>query len=147
MRSILIVMDSLNRRYLGTYGDRGAHTPNLDRLPGREVVFDNHYAGSLPCMLARREMMTGSHNFLEAQWSPVEPWDDGLPHLLRADRDTYSHMITDHYHYFHSGGEVYHTLFDSWEFQRGQETDQWRDLVDRVDTPTDMRVRVDRPEY
>ena len=25
-------------------------------------------------------------------------------------------MITDHYHYYHAGGECYHNQFDSWEF-------------------------------
>ena len=30
----------------------------------------------------------------------------------------------------HSGGEFYHTQFDSWEFVRGQERDVWRPVVD-----------------
>ena len=83
--------------------------------------------------------MTGRHNFLEAAWGPIEPWDDCLPVLLRHARGTYSHMITDHYHYFHSGGEAYHTLFDSWELQRGQEGDRWRPLVSDVSPPNGVR--------
>ena len=129
MKTILILMDSLNRHFLGLYGRGMAITPNIDRLARRGVVFDSHYVGSLPCMPARREMMTGRLNFLEAPWGPIEPWDDCLPPLLRGQRGTYSHLITDHYHYFHSGGENYHTLFNSWEFERGQEGDVWRPLV------------------
>lgn len=128
VRTIFILMDSLNRHYLPMYGG-WARTPNLQRLADRGVIFDNHWCGSLPCMPARREMMTGRLNFLETPWGPIEPWDDCLPPLLRQQRQTYSHLITDHYHYFHSGGEVYHTLFDSWEFERGQEGDAWRPLV------------------
>ena len=135
MKTIFIVMDSLNRHLLNAYGGCGIHTPNLDRLAQRGVVFENHYAGSLPCMPARREMMTGRLNFLEAPWGPIEPWDDCLPVELRRQRSTYCHMITDHYHYFHSGGEAYHTLFDTWEFERGQEGDLWHPLVKEPDIP------------
>jgi arylsulfatase A-like enzyme len=135
MKSIMIVMDSLNRHYLSCYGASWIRTPNLDRLAARSIVFDNHYAGSLPCMPARREMMTGRHNFLEAPWGPIEPWDECVQPILRDGHGVYSHLITDHYHYFHAGGEGYHTLFDSWEFERGQEGDVWRPVVDLPPIP------------
>ena len=129
------MMDSLNRHLLNTYKESFIKTPNIDRLAKRGVVFDNHYSGSLPCMPARREMMTGRINFMEAPWGPIEPWDDCLPVELRKQKGTYSHMITDHYHYFHSGGEAYHTLFDTWEFERGQEGDLWHPLVKDPEIP------------
>lgn len=139
MRTIYIILDSLNRHYLNCYGDSWIKTPNIDRLADKGMVFDNHYSGSLPCMPARREMLTGRVNFLEAGWGPVEPWDDCLPLLLKKQKGVYSHMITDHYHYFHAGGENYHTLFDSWEFIRGQEGDRWRPVVNPPDKPEDAR--------
>ena len=135
MKTIFILMDSLNRHYLPLYGNEWVQTPNIDRLAARGTVFDNHYCGSMPCMPARRDLMTGRLNFLEAPWGPIEPWDDCLPTLLREQKNTYSHLITDHYHYFHSGGEGYHNLFDSWEFERGQEGDVWRPLVRPVEPP------------
>lgn len=135
MKTIFLVMDSLNRHYLHAYGSDKVKTPNIERLAERGIVFDSHYAGSLPCMPARREMMTGRLNFLEAPWGPIEPWDNCLPVLLREQKGTYCHMVTDHYHYFHSGGEAYHTLFDSWEFERGQEGDQWHPLVEEPEIP------------
>lgn len=128
MRTIFLLMDSLNRHYLPMYGG-WARTPNLQRLADRGVLFTNHWCGSLPCMPARREMLTGRLNFLEAPWGPIEPWDDCLPTELRLQKSTYSHCITDHYHYFHSGGEGYMNTFGSWEFERGQEGDVWRGLV------------------
>ena len=139
MRTVFVVLDSLNRHYLNCYGESWIQTPNLDRLAQRGVVFDNHWSGSLPCMPARREMMTGRLNFLETPWGPVEPWDDCLPVELRQKRGIYSHMITDHYHYFHGGGECYHTLFDTWEFERGQEGDVWHPLVDAPQAPAGTR--------
>lgn len=140
MKTLFILMDSLNRHYLRAYnGQSDVSTPSIDRLADRGILFENHYSGSLPCMPARREMMTGRLNFLEAPWGPVEPWDDCLPKLLRDQAGVYSHMITDHYHYFHSGGEGYHTLFDSWEFQRGQEGDAWKPLVEPPPPPEGYR--------
>jgi arylsulfatase A-like enzyme len=149
MKTIFIVMDSLNRHFLKCYNpDSPAITPNFDRLAARGVVFDRHYAGSLPCMPARREMMTGRINFLETPWGPIEPWDDTLPVELRNQQEVYSHMITDHYHYFHSGGDTYHTLFDSWEFERGQESDRWKPVIDTPKAPENCRGKgVTRKAY
>ena len=139
MRTIFVIMDSLNRHYLRCYGNEFAITPNIDRLAQRGTVFDNHFAGSLPCMPARREMLIGRVNFLETPWSPVQPWDECLPTMLRERRGVYSHMITDHYHYFHSGGEGYNTIYNSWEFLRGQEGDTWRPLVEEPAKPDGAR--------
>ena len=124
MRSIVILMDSLNRRFLEVYGNDWVRTPNISRFAARAAVFDNHWAGSLPCMPARRDMMTGRLTFLEAPWGPIEPYDDCLPVELR-NRGVHTHLITDHYHYFEVRGAHYHTLFSTWEFHRGQEGDPW----------------------
>lgn len=132
-------MDSLNRHYLSSYGESWVETPNLDRLASDGVVFENHWSGSLPCMPARREMMTGRCNFLETKWGPIEAWDACVPTLLRERAGVYSHLITDHYHYFHRGGDGYHDLFDSWEFERGQEGDKWRGLVNTPEPPPGTR--------
>lgn len=135
MKTIFIMLDSLNRHYLNAYGDSWVRTPNIDRLAARGLVFDNHFCCSMPCMPARRDLYTGHVNFLETPWSPLQPWDDCLQPELRRQKGVYSHMVTDHYHYFHSGGECYHTRFDSWDFERGQEGDVWRAVVDLPDPP------------
>ena len=43
---------------------------------------------------------------------------------------TYSHLISDHYHYFEDGGSTYHTRYSTWSFIRGQESDPWIAMVD-----------------
>ena len=48
MRTIFIIVDSLNRHYLRSYGNEFAITPNIDRLAQRATAFDNHFAGSPP---------------------------------------------------------------------------------------------------
>ena len=135
MKTIFILLDSLNRAYLPAYGNPWVQTPSIDRLADRGVVFDNHYCCSMPCMPARRDSFTGRACFLETPWSPIQPWDDCLQPELRRQRGTYSHLITDHFHYFHSGGEGYHTRFDSYEFQRGQTWDEWHALVKDPEPP------------
>ena len=128
MRLIYILFDSLNRHALGCYGGRAVATPNFDRLAARGVTFDTHYVGSLPCMPARRDLHTGRLNFLHRAWGPLEPFDNSFPELLRS-KGVYSHLVTDHYHYFEDGGIGYHGRYSSWEFFRGQEKDKWKGVV------------------
>ena len=134
MKCVFIVLDTVRRDYLSTYGNDWVHTPALDRLAERGVVFDNHWVGSLPCMPARREFMTGRYNFIYRGWGPIEPYDDTLPGELRKN-DVFTHLLTDHYHYFELGGENYHTAFNTWDFFRGQENDWWASHVDRMALP------------
>lgn len=135
MRAILVLMDSLNRHYLSAYGDARVRTPSIDRLARQGVVFDRHYAGSLPCMPARRELMTGRHAFLETPWGPIEPYDEILPEEMRKQRGVYSHLISDHYHYWQWHGLGYNCFYDTWEFIRGQEGDPWHPQVKDPEAP------------
>ena len=123
MRTLFILMDSLNRRFLDLYGaEEPALTPNIDRLAARSVVFDQHWCGSSPCMPARRDIMTGRLNFMERPWGGIEPYDHTLGALL-AEKNVYTHMETDHFHYAERGGENYWGHFTSWNLHRGTEHD------------------------
>ncbi len=128
MKTVFVLFDSLNRHMLGPYGGTRIPTPNFDRLAKRSVAFDKHYVGSLPCMPARRDMLTGRLTFLHRSWGPLEPFDNAFPELL-LDSGVYSHLITDHYHYWEDGGATYHNRYDSYEFVRGQEGDAWKAMV------------------
>lgn len=128
MKAVFVLFDSLNRHLLGPYGGARVPTPNFDRLAERCVTFDKHYVGSLPCMPARRDILSGRLNFLHRSWGPMEPFDNAFPELLNQ-AGVYSHLITDHFHYFEDGGATYHTRYDSYEFVRGQEGDRWKAMV------------------
>ncbi len=125
MRTILVMFDSLNRRFLPNYGCDWVKAPNFKRLGERCVTFDNAYVGSMPCMPARREMHTGRYNFLHRSWGPMEPFDCSAPQILK-ENGVYSHLVSDHQHYWEDGGATYHTRFSSWECFRGQEGDPWK---------------------
>ena len=120
MKAVFVLFDSLNRHMLGPYGGTRVPTPNFDRLAARCVTFDRHYVGSLPCMPARRDILSGRLNFLHRSWGPMEPFDNAFPDLLHQ-AGVYSHLITDHFHYWEDGGATYHNRYDSYEFVRGQE--------------------------
>jgi arylsulfatase A-like enzyme len=129
MRVVFVLFDSLNRHALGPYGGTAVPTPNFDRLAARAATFDTHYVGSLPCMPARRDLHTGRLNFLHRSWGPLEPYDISFAPLL-AQKGIYSHLVSDHFHYFEDGGATYHQRYSSWEFIRGQEKDKWKAMVE-----------------
>ncbi|MDP2118602.1 MAG: sulfatase [Hoeflea sp.] len=128
MKTVFVLFDSLNRHLLAPYGGTRVPTPNFERLARRSVTFDRHYVGSMPCMPARRDMLTGRLNFLHRSWGPMEPFDNAFPEIL-ARSGTYSHLVTDHFHYWEDGGATYHNRYDSYDFIRGQEGDPWKAMV------------------
>lgn len=137
MKAIMVMYDSLNRKYLEPYGCSWTLTPNFSRLAQRCVQFENCYAGSMPCMPARRELHTGRFNFLHRSWGPMEPFDDSMPEILKKN-GVYTHLISDHQHYWEDGGGTYHTRYSSWEVSRGQEGDPWK---------ADMRITFNKDTF
>ncbi len=136
MKAIMVMFDSLNRHMLPPYGCEWTKMPNFRRLAEQAMTFDNSYVGSMPCMPARRELHTGRYNFLHRSWGPLEPFDDSMPELLKRN-GVYTHLSSDHYHYWEDGGCTYHTKYTSWEFFRGQEGDPWIGQVAEPDEPDD----------
>lgn len=131
MKVIMVLFDTLNRRFLEPYGGTAAITPNFSRLAEKTVQFQNSYAASLPCIPARREMHTGRYNFIHRSWGPMEPFDDSMPNMLKTN-DIHTHLVSDHGHYWETGGATYHTQFTTWENVRGQEGDPWQAVVGQV---------------
>ena len=118
-------VDSLNRNLLSSYGCEWTHTLNFKRLAEKTVIFDNCYAGSLPCIPARRELHTGRYNFLHRSWGPIEPFDDSMPEILKKN-GVYTHLTSDHLHYWEDGGATYHNRYNSYDFIRGMAGDLWK---------------------
>ena len=125
MKTVFVLLDSLNRNAMEPYGSQTVHTPNFTRFQKRAVTFDNHYVGSLPCMPARRDLHTGRSHFLHRSWGPLEPFDDSFPEIMKQN-NVYTHLVTDHHHYFADGGATYHQRYSSWELVRGQAIDRWK---------------------
>ena len=128
MKSVFVLFDSLNKSAMSNYGYDTVKTPNFEKFSQKAMTFNNHYVGSLPCMPARRDMHTGRMNFMHRSWGPLEPFDNSFPELLKKN-GVYSHLISDHLHYFEDGGSGFHTRFNTWEYIRGQEHDPWIAMV------------------
>ncbi|AIQ65275.1 sulfatase [Paenibacillus stellifer] len=130
MKAIMVMFDTLNRHMLSPYGGPDwIRTPEFQRLAERSVVFGNSYIGSMPCMPARRELHTGRYNFLHRSWGPLEPFDDSAIEKL-GQAGVYTHLVTDHQHYWEDGGGTYHPRYRSFELVRGQEGDPWKGEVE-----------------
>lgn len=83
----------------------------------------------------RRGQNTCNHHF-GCRWSDRNGnkiLQDGvtLPSVLR-ENGVFTHITTDHTHYFEIGGENYCYLFNTWDYHRGQEFDTW---ISRVNQP------------
>jgi arylsulfatase A-like enzyme len=126
---VVVLLDSLNRHMLGSYGGTEFATPHLDRFAARSTRFTRHVTGSLPCMPARHDILCGSLDFLWRPWGSIELWDRPITADLR-DVGVTTMLVTDHPHLFETGGENYHTDFGGWDYVRGHEGDPWKTWLD-----------------
>jgi arylsulfatase A-like enzyme len=143
---VFVLLDSLNRHMLGAYGSDEFETPNIDRLAACSLRFTSHYAGSLPCIPARHDILCGALDFLWRPWGSVELWEVTLPYALRR-AGVVTQLISDHPHLFETGGENYHTDFFAWDYLRGHESDPWKTLTDLswVGVPTRQHPAAEYP--
>ena len=58
--------------------------------------------------------------------------------MLR-DHGIYTHLITDHCHYWEDGGATYHNRFTTYELVRGQEGDPWIGEANHYDCVDSIR--------
>lgn len=128
MKVVMLMFDTLLRNKLPGYNPDIKFLPNFRRLEDKTVRFNNFYVGSMPCMPARRDLHTGRLNFLHRSWGPLEPFDDSIFYIMKK-HGVYTHLITDHQHYWEDGGATYHNRYNSYEFVRGQEGDLWKARV------------------
>jgi arylsulfatase A-like enzyme len=126
---VVVLLDSLNRHMLGSYGGTEFATPNLDRFAGHATRFTSHVTGSLPCMPARHDILCGALDFLWKPWGSIELWEESITATLRRAGVT-TMLVSDHPHLFETGGENYHTDFSAWDYVRGHEGDPWHTAAD-----------------
>ncbi len=146
MKAVMLMFDSLNRHMLGPYGCDWTHAPNFARLAERCVTFDRSYVCSMPCMPARRDLHTGRPNFLHTGWGPIEPFDRSVISML-GEAGVYTHLVSDHYHYWEDGGSTYHTRYHSWQCFRGQEGDPFVGQVADPPIPDHINAKGRRSDW
>ena len=121
---IVIISDTFRWDYLHFNGNERIMTPHLDGLAAEGVYFANCYADGLPTIPARRVMHTGKSILPERnKWHPLWPEDITLAEVLKKAGFT-TGFIVDTYHHFKPDMN-FHLAFDSWQWIRGQENDQY----------------------
>lgn len=134
MNVVLIIIDSLQKNYIGAYGNNWVKTPNLDRLASESCIFTRAYPDSLPTLPARiaihagRKVYPFKENFirkgdmiLQPGWGPIpEDWIT-VSEVLK-EKGYRTALITDTFHQF-KPGKNFHRGFDQYLFIRGQDHD------------------------
>lgn len=75
MKAIVVLFDTLNRRFLPSYGADWTHMPNFERLAKASTTFDTCYGGSMPCMPAESGETVST--VLEVPSRLLCYWDNG----------------------------------------------------------------------
>lgn len=111
---LFLFTDQQRRDSLGAYGNKQIHTPNLDALAARSVVFDNFYCTQPICTPARGSLMTGLWPHTHGELTnniPLDPAIPTLPEMLPAGA-----YRTAYFGKWHLGNEIFRQRgFDEFE--------------------------------
>jgi arylsulfatase A-like enzyme len=138
MNVICVCMDTLRADIVGD-GKllSGCRTPNMDDFWRQGVAFERAFGEGLPTLQTRRAFFTGRRSFPwrynfdrrghwhhASGWHKVPPQHHTLAEVLLA-RGYYTGMVADTYHMFKPTMN-FTRGFASYDFVRGQESDNWR---------------------
>ena len=79
--AIVVMCDTMQFNYLGCYGNKWIHTPNIDRFASEGTLFENCYTESLPTIPCRRSMLTGRYTLPVKGWSQLDVDDTTIADL------------------------------------------------------------------
>jgi arylsulfatase A-like enzyme len=138
MNIVLICLDTFRADCVRALRrNRVIQTPSLDRLASEGVVFENAFGEGQPTVQFRRGLLTGRRTFpwrhdvdTRGLWPTINGW-----HAIAPQHDTLAEILlengfttgffSDTFHLF-KPTQNFTRGFTSWEFIRGQETDNWR---------------------
>jgi len=84
---VLIIADDLNWTDLGSYGSPNAKTPNIDKLAGEGLKFNNCSTAAAMCVPSRHQLYSGLYPMRAggyANHSTCRPDTKSLPHFLNS---------------------------------------------------------------
>lgn len=98
---LFLLSDDHSYPYLGAYGNRDVHTPNLDRFAGEGMRFDRMFVSCPQCVPSRATLMTGRSPVAVRMVRFTSPLPAGvvaLPDLLRAQGGYFTGVAGRSYH-------------------------------------------------
>ncbi len=134
MNIVVIISDTMRWDHLGFYGNEWIHTPHLDRLAERSVVFNKAYCTSFPTMPMRADLYTGRFTFTYLGWAPMPLDEVILPQLMSGAG--YRTMAVVDTPFYIRRGYAYDRGFQDFRWVRGQG-------ADRADTNYERRYEED----
>jgi arylsulfatase A-like enzyme len=128
MNIIFIIIDTLRYDYIRANGLKPwMHTPNMDRLAARSLVFDRAYAASFPTIPHRTDLMTGQYGDPFHRWLPLRTDIETLPRLLERQGGYCTQLLHSTPHLV-NGLHGFDFPFNAWTPVRGTEVDRpWID--------------------
>lgn len=134
MNVVVIISDTMRWDHLGFYGNEWIHTPHLDQLAERSVVFNKAYCTSFPTMPMRADLYTGKFTFTYLGWAPM-PLDEVILPQLMSNAGYRTMAVVDTPFYIRRG-YAYDRGFRDFRWIRGQGSD-------RADTNYERRYEED----
>lgn len=146
---LLILVDDL-RPMLGCYGDARIHTPNIDRLARKGIVFERAYCQYAKCGTSRLSLLSGLRP------NAVGVYSNNVQDVVRfrkrrPDAVTLPRWLRSHGYHTQSYGKIYHDGWDDpqdWSAPAypGRSREMW-EIVDEKnpDGPTLLAERLDCP--
>jgi len=132
----MVMLDSFRKDHVGAYGNDWIRTPNLDRFAAESVRYTRAYPESLPTIPVRKAVYTGTRCYPYPElenvteffpppgWIPIPEGMETLAGYLQK-QGYFTGLVADVYHMFKPGMN-YTQGFSTWEFIRGQETDNYQ---------------------
>lgn len=103
---LFFAVDDL-RTELGCYGDSYIHSPNIDRIAKRGVVFERAYCQQAVCSPSRSSLMTGTRPDTTKVWDLETHFRKAIPNVVTLGQ----HFKDNGYHSM-GIGKIYHGGFD-----------------------------------
>ena len=94
-KNILFVeCDSMDGRIMGCMNHPAAHTPNMDALAKRGVLFRNTYCNSPQCCPSRASRWSGKHNHIIEAWNNHKGIEPGArTYVSDLEAASYHHQV------------------------------------------------------
>ena len=103
---LFVAVDDL-RPELGCYGKSYIHSPNIDRLAARGMVFNRAYCQQAVCSPSRSSLLTGTRPDTTKVWDLVTHFRDALPDVV-----TLGQHFKNNGWFVQGMGKIYHGGFD-----------------------------------
>ena len=122
---LFIAVDDLNDWIGGIGGHPNVHTPNLDRLAARGVLFERAYCAAPVCNPSRTALLTGLRPSTTGVYGNSQPWRPALPDVVTLPQ----HFRNNGYEAV-GGGKIFHG-----RFEEPESWDEWWGVPSNVRPP------------